>query len=108
MTPPYFRDQQGKANLNADLVVSSYGVQLANSGGAYAAVEGDTYSYYTPDVVGDDLIEKVRLADMRMSVPAFVENSYAALSLQARDWLPCNITSVDWVGQLYNRTQGIN
>lgn len=103
-TEPYVRDQNGKAILRADLVVKAYYVDVSNSSGADISVGGEPLVWEPPYEVGGVALDYTPITDQTIEVPVMDSNVYSQLRVQAHSWFPLSIVSLQWEGQVYNRT----
>lgn len=111
-TNPYVRDRNDKAITSGKLTITTITVSIAKSSGFFADVHSagrettETFEY-NARIVGspDDLVGRETVTDMIQTQPIALETSDYTLTLRARKWLPLTITTLQWVGQWFNRTQ---
>lgn len=111
-TNPYMRDGKGKVISSGRLTITAKRLRLSKSSGFKAEVfdtDGNlvdevSFNGRTMGEVGNLIgIEHVSTQDY--TVPIGRETRDYALRLSARSWLPFTVTSMEWRGQFFNRTQ---
>lgn len=111
-TNPFVRDKDNKVITSGRLTVSEISVNLAKSSGFVTVL--DSISRETTDtqefsarIVGseDDLVGRETVTTQTQTVPIALETRDYVLKLEARTWLPFTLTSLEWTGQWFNRTQ---
>lgn len=111
-TNPWVRDRNDKAITSGTLTVTKITVSLADSSGFHADVTSvgrettETFEY-NARIVGspDDIAGRETITDIIQSQPIALETRDYTLTLRGRTWLPFTITTLEWVGQWFNRTQ---
>lgn len=111
-TNPFMRDKNDKAVTSGTLTIGSIRVSTAESSGFFADVVSkgrettETYEY-NARIVGspDDIAGRETITDMIQSQTIAMETRDYKLTIRARKWLPLTITTLEWVGQWFNRTQ---
>lgn len=109
-TNPYLRDRNDKAVLSGQLTVTVVTPSLASSSGFWAdlTARGSTitmeYNGRILGLIGEDPHLEV-VADFQQPIPIGHETREYSLLMRSRKWLPLTITSLEWVGQFFNRTQ---
>lgn len=134
-TNPFARDNQDRPVLNGRLTVTKLVVNYDESSGFIAEVSYGAVTEVTTDcvttvvtdvlstlnpgvttasfngyIVGDPnaLVGRIPVTTgSRPIVVAKETREYVSL-IRARSWLPLTISSLDWIGQYFNRTQRIN
>jgi len=109
LTNPYRKDRNGVSILSGQLTVTALAVSIADSSGFKTTIttrSGAEDTEYNGRVVGDpnNVVGREVVTSLKQSVPVGCETRDYSVSLQARKWLPLTITSVEWVGQFFNRT----
>lgn len=134
-TNPYVRDNQDRPILTGRLTVTKLGLAYDDSSGFIAEVTSNGVVEVTTDTVdlvvtevldaltpsvdtatfngfvaGDPsaLVGRVPITTGIKSVPVAKETRDYVILIKARKWLPLTVTSLDWVGQFFNRTQRVN
>lgn len=134
-TNPFARDNQDRAILTGRLTVTKVMVNYDESSGFVAEVTANRVTEVTTDTVdavitdvldaltpgietasfngyvaGDPnaLVGRTPVTSGSRSIPVAKETREYVLLIRARSWLPLTISSMDWVGQFFNRTQRIN
>lgn len=108
-SPVYARDRNGKARLSGRLVVTNVFIGTSNSAGFFVELtdserEDVVTQDYPPEIEGLADPDTIALTSERIPVGIGCENDKYTLRVYARDWLPLTVTSVEWVGQLFNNT----
>lgn len=111
-TNPFVKDRQDKPITTGRLVVTRMAVTFDDSTAIDADVtHGDTTTSYPLSalVVGQTSAEIGRqpIATGQVSIAIGREAREYTLTIKARDWLPLTLTTLEWVGQFYNRPQRI-
>jgi hypothetical protein len=111
-TNPFIRDKNDKVITNGRLTVTSVQCTIQDSSGFWTDVtskgrETTTTVEYNARIVGspDDLVGRETITDVTYSTPIALETNDYTLTYRGRTWLPFTITSLEWVGQWFNRTQ---
>lgn len=109
-TNPYVRDKNDKAVTNGVLTVTKLVAGFEKSGGFSTDVtarEATTTRTYSARIVGspDDLVGRETIADLNQSCIVTYETREYAITFKALKWFPFALTSLEWVGQWFNRTQ---
>lgn len=109
-TNPVVRDKKDRVVSTGRFIVSRIVVTFDDTPAIDAVVKhGDTTATYplSSVVVGDPSAEigRVPLATGQVSVAIGRETREYTLSLNARDWLPMTLTTLEWIGQFFNRPQ---
>lgn len=111
-TNPFVRDRNDKAITTGVLTVTKVVVSIEESSGWVASIEArgaTTSQQYTARVVGaaDNLVGREPVVDFSESVIVGLETREYTLTLSGIKWLPFTLTSLEWVGQWFNRVQRI-
>lgn len=107
LTNPYPTDSQGKAITTGRTTVGKLVVNTKDSGGIgwEVTAAGTTQpGSFTARSVGSLQVGKVAVSSSLVSVPIGRETRDYSIRLMARLWYPLKITSIEWVGQSFNRT----
>lgn len=109
-TNPFTRDRNDNVVTSGELTVTKKIVTLTNSSGFWTDTtsRGATESQeYNARITGspDDLVGRETVTDITQSIPIGIETRDYTLTLRGRTWLPFTITSMEWVGQWFNRVQ---
>jgi hypothetical protein len=115
LTPPFTRDQNDVAITNGRLVVNSYRVHVANTGGLQAQLtnlaSGDVTQVlnFNGRRVGlpNNLPSTQPISSASLSVPCGRANQEHVIRLQAVRWNPLAITAIEWVGQYFNSVRRV-
>ncbi|AQT27776.1 tail fibers protein [Ralstonia phage RS-PI-1] len=107
LTPPFVRDNNGKALINGRLVVGRYSVSVSDTGGldAYLLFSGDTshvFSFNGRRVgLSNNQVGRQPITSAALQIPAGRSNTEHTMSFHSRKWLPMALTAIEWVGQLF-------
>ena len=108
-TNPYMRDNKDKAILSGRLTITNLLVSTDRSAGFKATVDAggaQTNVVYTGRVIGEPTVIGVeQISANQHTVPVGRETRDFTLRLAGRSWLPFTVTSLEWSGQFFNRTQ---
>lgn len=111
-TNPFVRDKNDKVITSGRLTITSVQCTIQDSSGFWTDVtskgrETTTTNEYNARIVGspDDLVGRETVTDVTYSVPIALETNDYTLTFRGRTWLPFTITSLEWIGQWFNRTQ---
>lgn len=109
-TYPLVLDKNGVAITTGRLTVTRLAVSYADTSGFSAEVTANKLTdtqEFNGRILGDEdnLIDREPVTTGQVSVIVGREARDYTLTLHARDWFPFNITSLEWVGQFFNRTQ---
>lgn len=111
-TNPFIRDKNDKVITSGRLTVTSVQCTIQESSGFWTDVsskgrETTTTVEYNARVVGspDDIVGRETVTDVTYSSPIALETNDYTLTFRGRTWLPFTITSIEWIGQWFNRTQ---
>lgn len=110
-TPPVLRDSNDAPITTGTLVIDSLAVTFRDTGGLSADVETDWDTYESARFIGltvdgADSVAGQRTLHRGVEVlPIGQSTNEYALTIRSIDWLPLSITSIDWVGQYFNRTR---
>lgn len=110
LTSPYVKDQKDRPILTGRTTISKIIVSCGQSLGFTWKLDayGSTLTgVESSRIVGafDNLLGVNTPTDFVRSVPVGRENKQYSLTLGAINWLPFTVDSVDWEGQLFNRTR---
>ena len=111
-TNPFVKDKQDKTVTTGRLIVTRLAVTFDDSSAIDVDVtHSDTTTRYPLSalVVGEAAAEIGRqpLSTGQVAVAIGREAREYTVTLNARDWLPLTLTTLEWVGQFYNRPQRI-
>lgn len=109
-TNPFVRDKNDKAITSGNLTIGKIIVGMAKSSGFWSDITARGVSAsleYSARVIGspDDLVGRETVTTYLQSVPIAYETRGYTLTLRARKWFPFTLTTLEWVGQWFNRTQ---
>lgn len=109
-TNPFVRDREGNAVLTGRTVITTLLVTFRQSSGFVSQVissVGTQEHVFNGRILGDpsNIIGQEPVTDFQQTVPIGRETREYRLKLAARKWLPFTVTAIEWVGQLFNRTQ---
>lgn len=112
-TNPFPKDGNGKLVLKARLTVTNVGFSVEDSAGFTANIttpNGTTSYSYNGRILGNiaNLIGRVPVTDGVYSVSIGRAFNQYQLSIHARNWAPLTVVSMDWTGQLFNRTPRVS
>lgn len=109
-TNPMVYDRNGKAITSGRLTITKLLASFKNSAGFSTDILAnrvtDTVDYLGR-VMGAlvNVIGREPVSDYQQSIPIGRETREYKLTIRSRTWLPFTLTSLEWVGQLFNRTQ---
>jgi hypothetical protein len=111
-TNPFMKDRQDKPITTGRLTVTKLLAAIKESSGFQTTVATklagtvDTISY-NGRRLGDpnNRIGREVVTDLQQSIPVGCEARDYTLTIQARKWLPLTLSTLEWVGQFFNRTQ---
>jgi hypothetical protein len=111
-TNPQFRDPQDRAINTGRLVVTSLLVSFRDSSGFTSSVTAHTQTTefrFNGRLLGDpnNMVGVVPVTSGKQSIVLGREASEYTQTIRANDWLPLNLTAVDWTGQLFHRPQRV-
>lgn len=111
-TNPFIRDKNGQAITTGRHTITKVVVSTSDTAGFDAEVtdrNGTQVYSYSGRELGDpnNLIGRTPISSLQQSVNIGREAREYTLRLSAKDWLPFTITSMEWVGQFFNRTRRI-
>lgn len=112
-TNPFQRDQDGKAIKTGRLAVARLIVAFADSSGFESVVtfqrQDSTYTF-NGRVLGDpnNIVGQVPVTEGENKVPIGRASREYIQRIRALTWLPLNLTSIGWEGQLFNRPQQVS
>lgn len=111
-TNPFIRDKNDKVITSGRLTVTSVQCTIQESSGFWTDVtskgrETTTTTEYNARIVGspDDLVGRETVTNITYSSPIALETNDYTLTFRGRTWLPFTITTLEWIGQWFNRTQ---
>lgn len=112
-TNPYMRDGNGKAILSGRLTVTKKTVAFQESSGfsweVRSPLTGAVYDTgsFNGRILGDptNVLGREPVSTGQYSLPVGRETREYSLRISARPWRPLTITSIEWVGQFFNRVQ---
>lgn len=109
-TNPFVRDRNDKAITQGNLTVTAMVATFTTTSGYSTEItEGESTQVhaYNGRTMGDinDEIGREPVTDTLQSIPIGRETRQFQLTIRARDWMPFILTSLEWVGQFFNRTQ---
>ncbi|OZI20055.1 hypothetical protein CAL26_21105 [Bordetella genomosp. 9] len=113
LTSPYVRDQNDRALVNGRLVVNRYTVSLTQTGGmdAYRVdSEGERRVFgFNGRRVGlsNNQVGRQPVSDATVDIPCGRANVEHRMSFRSRGWLPCTISAIEWVGQIFNNSRRV-
>lgn len=110
VTNPYQKDSQGQVILSGRLTITNMLVAFKNTSGFNYTITANSVSIgysYNGRVLGDTTniigVEPVTSGSKMIAIGR--ETGGYLLELKARKWMPFNLTSLEWTGQFFNRTQ---
>jgi hypothetical protein len=111
-TNPFYRGADGKPIVSGPLTIGALTVNVSNSSGFTAVVATDAgvdTTEYTGRVLGavTNQVDAEVISSGAESVIIASETQEYTLTIAARSWLPLTITTIEWRGQLFNRTRNI-
>jgi hypothetical protein len=109
-TNPFVKDKNGNAITTGRLTVTSLRASLKDSSGYYTITSANGITEtntYNGRVMGDaeNVVGQEAVTDSLVSIPVGRETRKYTAQIGARKWFPFTITSLEWVGQFFNRTQ---
>ncbi len=111
-TNPYVRDRNDKAITSGQLTVTTVTPTLKDSSGMRYELTIDgttTVDTFNGRVFGDpaNLIGIEPVTTGQVDCPVLAETREFTFTLKSRQWFPFTISSLEWVGQFFNRTQRV-
>ncbi len=111
-TNPFYRGADGRVITNGSLTVGTITLNMANSSGLIAETISPGYNdiiEYSGRVLGavGNVVDREVISNEAETLTIAQETRDFTLTLSARKWLPLTITSIEWRGQLFNRTRNI-
>lgn len=106
-TNPVMKDKSNIPITTGELTIGSMGLVVKNSSGVtYTVSDQNTTESYTLNgrVLGTTVVGRVPITTGKYTIPIFKGSTQYTLVLAANTWLPLTISSIDWVGQFFNRT----
>lgn len=105
-TNPTPRDGRGQAILTGRTTVTNLVLAVSDCGGLVSEVTDQEPYIYNGRTVGSptNLIGRAPLSTTTVTLPVGRERLEYTQVIKSRDWQPLAITSVNWVGQLFNRS----
>ncbi|KDD18625.1 hypothetical protein [Bordetella bronchiseptica] len=113
ITSPFLRDQNDRALLNGRLVVNRYTLVVTNTSGldAYRTDTGGTVRVFGFNgrrvSLSNNLVGRQPVTTTTVDVPCGRANTEHRMEFRTRSWLPASISSIEWVGQLFNNTRRV-
>lgn len=110
LTNPFPKDKNDEAILTGRLTITKLIAKFKKSSGLlfniFSGQQNELFTY-NGRVLGDpnNLIGREVITDLQQSLPIGREASEYTATLSARKWLPFTLTSLQWIGQYFNRTQ---
>jgi hypothetical protein len=110
-TPPVLRDQNDAPITNGTLMIDSLVATFRDTVGLTADVHTDWEDYESARYIGlttdaaGSLVGRRSLQRGTEVLPVGQSTQDYALTIRSIDWLPLSVTSLDWVGQYFNRTR---
>lgn len=105
-TNPTPRDGRGQAILTGRCTVSKLVLAVQDCGGLVSDVTDQEPYVFNGRIVGTpgNLVGRAPRSTGTISLPVGRERLEYTQTITSRDWQPMAITSVNWVGQLFNRS----
>ena len=106
-TNPVMKDKSNIPITTGELTIGSMGLVVKNSSGVtYTVSDQNTTERYTLNgrILGTTLVGRIPISTGKYTIPIFKGSTQYTLMLEANTWLPLTISSIDWVGQFFNRT----
>lgn len=113
-TNPYQRNGDGDAVTSGRLTVGKFIVDLARTSGLSWTIRqqgvADISHTFNGRIIGDptNLIGREPVTNFQHSLVVGRESKNFNIDIKARKWFPFTIKEINWVGQLFNRTQQIS
>lgn len=113
LTSPYMRDRQDRPILAGDLTVSYLNVGVSDAGACKIDVSSPYGSFTAEEWHGRVLMSpsittpEISLQTTSILAPVELETRDYAATISAVKWLPLTVTSVEWVGQYFNRIRRV-
>lgn len=110
-TPPVMRDQNDAPITNGTLMIDSLVATFRDTVGLTADVHTDWEDYESARYIGlttdaaGSLVGRRSLQRGSEVLPVGQSTRDYELTIRSIDWLPLRVTSLDWVGQHFNRTR---
>ena len=109
-TNPMVLDRNGKAITSGRLTITKLLASFKNSSGFSTDILANRVTEtvdYLGRVMGAlvNVVGREPVSDYQQSIPVGRETREYKLTIRSRTWLPFTLTSLEWVGQLFNRTQ---
>lgn len=111
-TNPFVRDQNDKSITQGQLTITALTLSLSQSSGyiAETTTRYGTFTYtHNGRVMGDEnnVIGREPVTDIVDPCVIGHEARQYSVKLRGRSWMPFTITSLEWVGQFFNRTRRV-
>lgn len=111
-TNPFVRDRNDKAITSGQLTITTMTPTCVNSGGIVYDLTTDevtTTEVFNGRILGNvsNIIGVEPVVTGQVSLPVMAETREFTLTLKSRQWFPFTLSSLEWVGQFFNRTQRV-
>lgn len=113
-TNPFPRDQNGQAVLDGRMSLSKLTVDVIDTAGLLASVVTINGTHKTTDFEGRILGRTDAAAfgqpiyTGQLTVGVGKEVRECSVKFQSKDWLPCQITGLNWTGQTFNNVRRVS
>jgi hypothetical protein len=106
-TNPKIKDKNDNAVTTGVITVSVVGVVVKDSSGLEYTVTSsrgeETYAL-NGRVLGDTLVGRVPITTGAYTLNVYSDATKYTLKIQANEWRPLTVSSMNWTGQIFNRT----
>lgn len=111
-TNPFVRDRNDKAITSGQLTITTVTPTIKDSSGLLYELTIDgttTVDSFNGRLFGDpaNLIGVEPVTTGQVSLPVLAETREFTFTLKSRQWFPFTLSSLEWVGQFFNRTQRV-
>ena len=106
-TNPKIKDKNDNAVTTGVVTVSVVGLVVKDSSGLTYTVTSKTSaeSYMLNGrVLGDTLVGRVPITTGAYTLNVYQDATQYSLKIQANEWRPLTVSSMNWTGQIFNRT----
>lgn len=107
-TNPFILDRDGKAVTSGIFTITTLAAGTKASSGFWTDItnsETTVSQEYNARIVGspDDLVGRETITNYSQVLPIALETRDYTISFRGRTWLPFTLSTLDWVGQWFNR-----
>jgi hypothetical protein len=109
-TNPKVKDKNDNAVTTGVITVTTVGVVVRSSSGLTYTVsaKNGTVSYsLNGRILGDTMVGRVPVTTGEYDLTVCQDSTQYTLTIAANTWLPLTVSSMNWVGQVFNRTMRV-